>query len=125
MLQAHTNKHPTSSGESFYDIAEDWELIESSFYKQYGIRLRNDGEDDLSYQEFISLLGGLMHDTPLGTVVSIRSEKDPKVIKDFTESQKKIRSEWVKRRNRKLKQDPTAYNSYWTKMQQQFKQMFS
>lgn len=86
--------HP--SGESYYDIFDDWELVESSFLKQYGIRLR--AEDDMSYAEFCSLLSGIMYDTPLGQVVSIRAEKDPKVIKRFTKEQKRIRSEWNARK---------------------------
>ena len=86
--------HP--SGESYYDIFDDWELVESSFLKQYGIRLRT--EDDMSYAEFCSLLSGIMYDTPLGQVVSIRAEKDPKVIKRFTKEQKRIRSEWSARK---------------------------
>jgi len=86
--------HP--SGESYYDIFDDWELVESSFLKQYGIRLRT--EDDMSYAEFCSLLSGIMCDTPLGHVVSIRAEKDLKVIKNFTKEQKRIRSEWISRK---------------------------
>ncbi|MDO5293310.1 MAG: Gp15 family bacteriophage protein [bacterium] len=121
-----TEKHPTnSSGESYYDIFDDWELIESSFYKQYGIRLRNSGDDDLSYSEFASLLSGLMNDTPLGTIVGIRSEKDPKVIKDFTDEQKKIRSEWILKRNAKINENPEQYNAYWETMQKAFKEMCS
>ena len=120
-------KHPSdqlNNEESYYDILDDWELIESSFLKQYGIRLRT-SDDDMSYSEFISLLSGLMGDTPLGTVVNIRSEKDPKILKDFTKEQKKIRNEWIIRRNKKLKEDPIAYQEYCTRMQQTFKQMFS
>lgn len=79
----------------------------------------------MSYQEFISLLGGLMEDTPLGRIVSIRAEKDSERLKNFTPEQKKIRNEWILRRNKKLKEDPTAYNEYWSNMQKQFKQMFS
>ena len=86
--------HP--SGESYYDIFDDWELVESSFLKQYGIRLRT--EDNMSYAEFCSLLSGIMYDTPLGQVVSVRAEKDPKVIKKFTREQKRIRSEWLARK---------------------------
>lgn len=88
--------HP-ESGETWYDLEYDWELIESSFLKQYGIRLRT--EDDMSYGEFCSLLSGIMHDTPLGQVVSIRAEKDRKVISRFTEDQKRIRREWMIFRN--------------------------
>lgn len=126
MQQAHTEKiHPTNSvhQESYYDIFEDWALIESSFLKQYGIRLR-DTNNDMSYQEFVSLLGGLMEDTPLGRIVAIRSEKDMERLKNFTPEQKKIRNEWILRRNKKLREDPNAYNEYWYNMQKQFKQMF-
>lgn len=89
MIQRHPN------GESYYDLIDDWDLIESSFLKQYGIRLRT--EDDMSWQEFCSLLSGIMPDTPLGQIVSIRAEKDPKVIKEFNKDQKRIRSEWIYR----------------------------
>ena len=60
---------------------------------QYGIRLRT--EDNLSWPEFCTLVSGLMGDTPLGNVVSIRSEKDPNVLERYTDSQKKIRNDWL------------------------------
>lgn len=51
----------------------------------------------MTWKEFCSLLSGIMPDTPLGQVVSIRSEQDKNIIKNFTPSQKKIRQEWQKR----------------------------
>jgi hypothetical protein len=98
-------------------------LIESSFLKQYGIRIRN--EDDMSWSEFCSLLSGIMHDTPLGSIVSIRSEKDPKIIKDFTKEQRKIRNDWILKRNKKLKEDPVAYKKYIESFQNWCKSTFS
>lgn len=89
-LPDFNNKEP--SKESFYDIREDWSLIESSLAKQYGIRIRN--EKDMSWTEFCSLVSGLMPDTPLGQIVSIRSEKDQKTIKSFTSDQRRIYREW-------------------------------
>jgi hypothetical protein len=86
--------HPR--GESYYDLLDDWNLIESSFLKQYGVRLRT--EDDMSYEEFCTLLSGIMYDTPLGRIVSIRAEKDPKIIKNFTREQNRIRTEWMARK---------------------------
>lgn len=52
-------------------------------------------------REYRKLLVGLMGDTPLGYVVSIRSEKDRKKIAEMTEHEKKIRREWqeFKRKN--------------------------
>ena len=66
-------------------------MIESSFAKQYGIRL---SLEDISVGEYYRLLSGLMDDTPLGAVIRIRSEDDPKVLKEFGPEQRKIRSDW-------------------------------
>ncbi len=110
--------------DEYYDLFDDWELIESSFLKQYGIRIRND-EDDMSWMEFCSLLGGIMPDTPLGRIVSIRSEKDPKRIKEFTKEQRRIRNEWLMKRNKKLKENPEAYKAYWEGFQKWAKATFS
>ncbi len=63
----------------------------SSFAKQYGIRLRH---EDLPVSEYRQLLTGIMADTPLGRVVEIRAETDPKKIKEMTAQEKKIRSDW-------------------------------
>lgn len=101
---------------------DDWELIESSFLKQYGIRLRT--EDDMSYEEFCSLLSGIMPDTPLGQIVSIRAEKDPKIIKKFTKEQKRVRNQWQMRKTQEMKRDKKAYTDYWSRMQQEFKNAY-
>lgn len=84
-----------NKNESYYDLYEDYGLIEASFAQQYGIRLRN--EDDMTWDEFTTLLSGLNGDTPLGNVVSIRSEKDPKRIKEFTKDQKRIHRDWQRK----------------------------
>ena len=84
-----------NKNESYYDLYEDYGLIEASFAQQYGIRLRN--EDDMTWDEFTTLLSGLNADTPLGNVVAIRSEKDPKRIKDFTKDQKRIHRDWQRK----------------------------
>lgn len=52
----------------------------------------------MSWDEFCTLLSGLRHDTPLGNIVSIRSETDKDIIKHFTPQQKKIRSDWLSRK---------------------------
>lgn len=63
---------------------------------QYGIRLRN---DDMNWNEFCTLLTGIMPKTPLGEIVSIRCEEDKDVLKNFTPEQHKIRNEWRNRVN--------------------------
>ena len=92
MSQKNDFKEPNSYEDYYYDIEEDWTLIESSFFKQYGIRLRV--VDDMPYSEFCSYLSGLMPDTPLGSIVQIRAEDDKEILKNFTDEQKRIRSEW-------------------------------
>lgn len=57
----------------------------------------------MPWEEFCILVGGLMPDTPLGSIVTIRAEQDPKVIKGFNADQKRIYNDWRKRRaERKL-----------------------
>ncbi|ASA26357.1 hypothetical protein B9T62_16895 [Paenibacillus donghaensis] len=76
-------------------MREDWPLIEASLAKQYGIRIRQQG--DMPWSEFCILVAGLMPDTPLGSIVTIRSEKDQKVIKGYTSDQRRIYNDWRKR----------------------------
>ena len=79
----------------------------------------------MSWSEFCSLLSGIMPDTPLGNIVSTRAEKDPKVLKNFSKDQKRIRNDWLLRRNKKLKENPQAYKAYWEGFQQWAKASFS
>lgn len=103
----------------FYDLFDDWDLIESSFAQQYGIRLRK--ELDMSWAEFCSLLVGIMPETPLGSVVSIRAEKDRKVIRKFNTEQKRIYNEW---RNRKPKAiDKSTYDHDMKMFEEMFRSM--
>lgn len=78
----------------------------------------------MSWNEFCSLLTGIMYDTPLGRVVSIRAEKDQKVIKAFSEEEKRIRNEWLKRKNQELQKNPEAYNAFWLDFQQAIKMAY-
>ena len=41
-----------------------------------------------------TLLTGIMPKTPLGQIVSIRSEEDKDMLKNFTKEQHKIRNDW-------------------------------
>ncbi len=94
--------------ETWYDLREDWPLIEASLAKQYGIRIRQ--HTDMPWTEFCTLVGGLMPDTPLGSIVSIRSEKDPKALKGFTPDQKRIHRDWRVRQANKRLENPEQLN---------------
>lgn len=67
-------------------------MIEQSIAKQYHILPSEQG--NLSYSDWSKLVSGLMHDTPLGQVVTIRSEDDKDVLKKMTPEQRAVRSEW-------------------------------
>ncbi|WP_297428882.1 Gp15 family bacteriophage protein [Clostridium sp.] len=87
----------------WYDLIEDWDLIEASFTAQYGIRLRS--ETEMSWGEFTTLLAGIMPKTPLGQIVSIRSEEDENMLKNFSEEQHRIRDEWRNRIGQDIKNE--------------------
>ncbi|ERK31927.1 hypothetical protein CINTURNW_1037 [Clostridium intestinale URNW] len=59
---------------------------------QYNIRLRS--ETEMSWSEFTTLLKGIMPETPLGQIVSIRAEENKDMLQNFTQEQHKIRNEW-------------------------------
>lgn len=85
-----------STYDPYYDLFDDWDLIESSFAQQYKIRLRQE-ISNMEWGEFASYLSGLNGETPLGNVVRIRSEKNPEALKKFTPEERKIRSKWQRK----------------------------
>lgn len=82
---------------------------------QYGIRLT---DDELPWGEFIALLAGIMPETPLGQVVSIRAEEDPEIIKCFSAEQRRIRDEW------RSKKAQTISSENYDKAMEQFSAFF-
>ena len=109
------------NSEEWYDILEDYDLIESSFAEQYGIRLRK--ESDMSWGEFCTLLSGINEKTALGKIVSIRAEKDPKIIKEFSKEQKRIRNEWNRRNAKNM--DSKEYDQAMKGFENMFKALAS
>lgn len=90
--------------EPFYSLTEDFDLIIASFQQQYGIRLSKDLRE-MKGPEFVALLKGLDSKTPLGRVVSVRAEEDREIIKNFSSYEKKIHTEWKRKRAKKVGQD--------------------
>lgn len=101
---------PQHNNESYYDLFEDWDLIDASVTQQYGIRLRY--EPEMQWGEFCALLTGLNGDTPLGHVVDVRSTTDKERIKNMSASDKRIRAEWQARQSNK----PIDSKSYMQSM---------
>ena len=75
----------------FYDLIFDRDLIEASFAMQYNIRLE---KEDIRFAEFLRLLSGIMDNTPLGRVVSIRMEDRADKIRGMNKECYRIRNEW-------------------------------
>ena len=99
-------RKPNSNKEVWYDLMEDYPLIEASFLEQYGLRL---SDVDMSWREFSDLLSCLSADTALGRVVAIRSEDNAEMLKNFTKGQREIREEW--RREHRKEQTEAEYNA--------------
>lgn len=108
--------------ENWYDLREDWALIEASLAKQYGIRIRQHG--NMPFSEFCTLVAGLMPDTPLGSIVTIRSEKDPKVRRGFSKEQRRIYNEWRKRKAEEKLDDPDVLDQSVKGLEEMLTKMF-
>ncbi|MBC5668526.1 hypothetical protein H8S00_11140 [Eubacterium sp. BX4] len=81
-------------------MIDDFDLIVASFTAQYGLRVSDIKK--MRWSEFRSLLVGIGPDTVLGRIVSIRSEEDRDVLKNFTKDQMRIRNEWRLRHTRTM-----------------------
>ncbi len=69
----------------------------------YGVRLSRE-LGGMKYREFSALLAGLDGKTPLGRVTAIRSENDPKRLREFTPEMRRIRSRWLTRQAARMPQ---------------------
>lgn len=69
-------------------------------------------------------MSGLMPDTPLGSVVTIRAEKDPKVIKGFNADQKRIYNDWRKRRAERKLEDQVKLDQEMKALEAAMARMF-
>ncbi len=107
-------RKPKQQIEFWYDMEKDAVLIEQSIAKQYGIIPSE--QEELKYSDWAKLVSGLMEDTPLGRIVSIRSETDREAIKKFTSEQKKVYNDWQRFRSRKIMGDPEFFRSYEEQM---------
>ena len=76
----------------------------------------------MSWDEFITLLSGLNGETPLGHIVSIRAEKDPERLKQFTPEERKIRNDWIMR-NRPVITDKKEYDKAMMGFVEMFKSL--
>ena len=73
----------------------------------------------MTCDEFYSLLAGMDPDTPLGKLVQIRSENDPKVLEHYTPAQHKIRNDW-RAKHSQVNKDEEAHKSFLDQMESFF-----
>ena len=78
----------------------------------------------MSWNEFETLLAGLLPNSPLGKVIAIRSEKDPKVLKSFTKDQKELRRQWTQFRTKCVTRDEETARQAVLAFQQMMKAAF-
>lgn len=105
----------------WYDLEDDWELIEASFVTQYGIRLT---DTEMDWKEFTVLLHGIMQETPLGQIVKIRAEEDPDMLKNFSPEQHSIRNEWRNKHSAVEGMTDEEKKEAISRLQEVFKQAF-
>lgn len=115
-----SSQRPTTN--FWYDLREDWALIESSIASQYGIRLRQ--ASDMPWSEFTNLVAGLLPETPLGAIVKIRSEDDPKILKQFDADQIAIRNKWRERQALQQLDNPEILKQSMDNLSNMLKSMF-
>ena len=91
---------------------------------QYGIRLSH--EPDISVSEYYRLLAGIMPETPLGKIVQIRMEKDPKILKEFGDYERDVRSKWAEFKVKNHKKEVQLSNEEQLRqLQNELKRLFS
>lgn len=78
----------------------------------------------MPWSEFINLVTGLLPETPLGAIVQIRSENDPKVLKGFNADQLAIRSKWRERQAFHQLDDPEVLKKSMDNLSAMLKSMF-
>lgn len=115
-----SSAHPKSN--DWYDLREDWALIESSIASQYGIRLRQAA--DMPWSEFTTLVTGLLPETPLGAIIRIRSEDDPETLKRFNRDQLEIRNKWRDRQALQQLSNPDILEKSMENLSKMLKNMF-
>jgi hypothetical protein len=77
------------------------------------------------------MVSGLMHDTPLGQVVRIRSETDREIIKNFDPEQRAIRDQWSRflasrvKEKEFTKEDETDWYRQMANLERAFASAFS
>lgn len=84
-------------------------------------------QDELPYSDWVSLVAGIMENTPLGQTVLIRKENDRERLKHFSKHERNIRNEWRNFRagQKRDSQSPQDVNHAMEMFENMFREMFS
>lgn len=115
-------KQKQNNSDALYDLEFDRVLIEQSIATQYGVL--PDAQGDLSYQAWSKLVSGLMDDTPLGRVVSVRAEEDRKVIAKMSPWQRQIRSDWQSFKAKRQEESPELLRQQMSQLEEMLARAF-
>lgn len=80
----------------------------------------------MHYSDWLSLVSGIMNDTPLGQTVRIRSEDNKEMLKHFSPYENRIRREWAAFRAKKqlAEKTPKQIQSDLTALEMMIKRTF-
>lgn len=78
----------------------------------------------MPWSEFTNLVAGLLPETPLGAIVKIRSEDDPKMLKQFDADQLAIRNKWRERQALQQLDNPEVLRQSMDNLSNMLKSMF-
>lgn len=78
----------------------------------------------MPWSEFTNLVSGLLPETPLGAIVKIRSEDDPKILKQFDADQMAIRNKWRERQALQQLDNPDVLKQSMDNLSNMLKSMF-
>ena len=75
----------------------------------------------MKWTEFRAYIVGLGSDSPLGKIIGIRAEDDPKIVQQFNKAQKEVRNRW---RTKKAKKTPQKdLDRFLADMQKAFREL--
>lgn len=82
--------------------------MSAALRQQYGLRANSQEFAEMPWEEFADLMRGLSGDTALARVARIRTETDPEQVRRMTASERRMRTEWQRRRAMERSDDERA-----------------
>ena len=104
---------PFANNDIYYDLYEDYNIIDCDFRRVHKITLEEALKDENSNMSLFSAqLQSLGQESLLYHYINIRSEKDPVKIRKFNSTEKKIYLDWKKKHSGLKIQDKKSQELY-------------